>query len=78
MYIINSILLFLASTTLVFADTLPKDWQLSFQEPATDLMADVMNFHSYILMPIITAISLLVLGLIVQKTQLHQQQLTIL
>ena len=61
MYIIRLISVFLASTAVVFADTLPKDWQLSFQEPATDLMADVMNFHSYILMPIITAISLLVL-----------------
>ena len=41
-----------------------ENWQLSFQEPATDLMSDIISFHSYILMPIITGISLLVLGLI--------------
>ena len=59
---------FLISLTFfsnVFAiETLPKDWQLGFQEPATDLMSDVISFHSYILMPIITGISLLVLGLL--------------
>ena len=41
-----------------------QNWQLSFQEPATDLMSDIISFHSYILMPIITGISLLVLGLL--------------
>ena len=41
-----------------------ENWQLSFQEPATDLMSDIISFHSYILMPIITGISLLVLGLL--------------
>ena len=45
-------------------ETLPKDWQLGFGEPATKLMSDVISFHSYILMPIITAISILVLGLL--------------
>ena len=55
----------LAFFSNVFAiETLPKDWQLGFQEPATDLMSDVISFHSYILMPIITGISLLVLGLL--------------
>ncbi|MBH20538.1 MAG: cytochrome c oxidase subunit II [Rhodobiaceae bacterium] len=44
---------------------LSKNWQLSFQSPATDLMSDVVSFHSYILMPIITGISLLVLFLLV-------------
>ena len=34
-----------------------ENWQLSFQEPATDLMSDIISFHSYILMPIITGIS---------------------
>ena len=45
-------------------ETLPKDWQLGFSEPATELMSDVIAFHSYILMPIITGISILVLGLL--------------
>ena len=43
---------------------LSEDWQLSFQEPATDLMSDIISFHSYILMPIITGISILVLSLL--------------
>jgi|TARA_B110001454_G_scaffold213627_1_gene232124 cytochrome c oxidase subunit 2 len=46
------------------SETLPKNWQLGFGEPATNLMSDVISFHSYILMPIITAISILVLGLL--------------
>ena len=41
-----------------------ENWQLSFQQPATDLISDIISFHSYILMPIITGISLLVLGLL--------------
>ena len=45
-------------------ETLPKDWQLGFSEPATKLMSDVIAFHSYILMPIITGISILVLALL--------------
>ena len=45
-------------------ESLPKDWQLGFNEPATALMSDVIAFHSYILMPIITGISILVLGLL--------------
>ena len=45
-------------------ETLPKDWQLGFSEPATELMSDVITFHSYILMPIITGISILVLALL--------------
>ncbi len=43
---------------------LSEDWQLSFQEPATYLMSDIISFHSYILMPIITGISILVLFLL--------------
>ena len=41
-----------------------ENWQLSVQEPATDLMSDITSFHSHILKPIITGISLLVLGLL--------------
>ncbi len=50
---------------LAFAEVgLSENWQLSFQEPATDLMSDIISFHSYILMPIITGISILVLLLL--------------
>ena len=51
--------------SLSFAEVgLSENWQLSFQEPATDLMSDIISFHSYILMPIITGISILVLFLL--------------
>ena len=51
--------------SLAFAELgLSEDWQLNFQEPATDLMSDIISFHSYILMPIITGISILVLFLL--------------
>lgn len=51
--------------SLAFAEVgLSENWQLSFQEPATDLMSDIISFHSYILMPIITGISILVLLLL--------------
>ena len=63
--------MFLKIITIVFLpfsafanEGISGNWQLSFQEPATDLMSDIISFHSYILMPIITGISLLVLGLL--------------
>ena len=63
--------IFLKIITIVFLpfsafanEGMSENWQLSFQEPATDLMSDIISFHSYILMPIITGISLLVLGLL--------------
>ena len=37
-------------------ETLPKDWQLGFSEPATEVMSDVIAFHSYMLMPINTGV----------------------
>lgn len=48
----------------VSEESLSENWQLSFQAPATDLMSDIISFHSYILMPIIVAISFLVLFLL--------------
>ena len=45
-----------------FADQ-PKDWQLGFQNPATDGMRDIVNFHNNLLLPIIIAISVFVLFL---------------
>jgi cytochrome c oxidase subunit 2 len=51
-------------TSVNSTETLPKNWQLGFSEPATALMSDVISFHSYILMPIITGISIFVLALL--------------
>ena len=42
----------------------PKDWQLGLQESVTSIMDDVVFMHNYILMPIITAISVFVLFLL--------------
>ena len=46
-----------------FADQ-PKDWQLGFQNPASDGMRDIVNFHNNLLLPIIIAISVFVLFLL--------------
>ena len=35
----------------------PKNWQLGFQEPASQTMRDIVWFHDYMLVPIIVAIS---------------------
>ena len=43
----------------------PKDWQLGFQEAASSTMRDIVNFHDKLLLPIIIAISVLVLFLMV-------------
>ena len=39
-------------THAAFADQ-PKDWQLGFQNPASDGMRDIVNFHNNLLLPII-------------------------
>ena len=46
----------------VFANQ-PKNWQLGFQEPASQTMRDIVWFHDYMLVPIIVAISVFVLFL---------------
>ena len=46
----------------VFANQ-PKDWQLGFQNPASDSMRDIVSFHNNLLLPIIIAISVFVLFL---------------
>ena len=51
-------------TVEVFADQ-PKDWQLGFQNPASDGMRDIVNFHNNLLLPIIIAISVFVLFLMI-------------
>ena len=63
--LIKTIILLTCFISNVMAnESLPKDWQLGFNEPATSLMADVISFHSYILLPIIIGISILVLLLL--------------
>ena len=51
-------------STNVFANQ-PKEWQLGFQNPASDGMRDIVNFHNNLLLPIIIAISVFVLFLMV-------------
>ena len=42
----------------------PKDWQLGFQKSASQGMDDIVWFHDYMLLPVITAIMVFVLFLI--------------
>ena len=56
------IILSVISTTSVLASQ-PKEWQLGFQNPASDGMRDIVNFHNNLLLPIIIAISVFVLFL---------------
>jgi cytochrome c oxidase subunit 2 len=42
----------------------PKDWQLGFQNAASQGMEDIVWFHDYMLLPIITAITAFVLFLL--------------
>ena len=42
----------------------PKDWQLGFQKTASKSMDDIVWFHDYMLLPIITAITAFVLFLL--------------
>ena len=41
-----------------------EDWQLGLQEPATPLMTQLSNMHNFVLMPIITVITIFVLALL--------------
>ena len=41
----------------------PKEWQLGFQNPASESMREIVNFHNNLLLPIIIAISVFVLFL---------------
>ena len=43
----------------------PKEWQLGFQNAASESMRDIVNFHNNLLLPIIIAISVFVLFLMV-------------
>jgi len=55
--------LFLSLTSLGAGNGAPEPWQINFQQPATDLMSEVIDFHNF-LMVIITGIVVVVLGLL--------------
>ena len=60
--------IFTALTTTFATSALadqPKDWQLGFQNPASDGMRDIVNFHNNLLLPVIIAISVFVLFLMI-------------
>ena len=61
--ILQTIIFYMTSTSLLYSSE-PKNWQLGFQESVTSIMNDVVFMHDYILMPIITAISVFVLFLL--------------
>ena len=58
------IILAVLTTPHALADQ-PKDWQLGFQNAASETMRDIVNFHDNLLLPIIIAISVFVLFLMV-------------
>ena len=58
------IILSVIFTTSALANQ-PKEWQLGFQNPASDGMRDIVNFHNNLLLPIIIAISVFVLFLMI-------------
>jgi len=58
------ITLSLITASSAFANQ-PKEWQLGFQDPASDGMRDIVNFHNNLLLPIIIAIRVFVLFLMV-------------
>lgn len=54
-----SLLSFILFPSSIFAEGKAVDWQLSFQEPASPLMAELVNFHSLVFW-IITVITVFV------------------
>ena len=61
--ILHTLIFYMFSSSLLYSSE-PKNWQLGFQESVTSIMNDVVFMHDYILMPIITAISVFVLFLL--------------
>ena len=55
--------IFIMTPTALTANE-PKDWQLGFQKSASKSMTDIVWFHDYMLLPIITAITAFVLFLL--------------
>ena len=52
------------STPVSLSANEPVDWQLGFQKSASKTMDDIVWFHDYMLLPVITAITVFVLFLI--------------
>ena len=50
--------------TSAWADQ-PKNWQLGFQDSASQSMTEIVSFHNNILLPVIIAISVFVLFLMI-------------
>ena len=55
-------ILFLLSGSVLANE--PRDWQLGFQKSASQSMTDIVWFHDYMLLPIITGITAFVLFLL--------------
>ena len=61
-------ILFILLTTIYATGSLadqPKQWQLGFQDSASQSMTEIVRFHNNILLPIIIAISVFVLFLMI-------------
>ena len=56
--------LLLSLTPISLSANEPVDWQLGFQKSASKAMDDIVWFHDYMLLPVITAITVFVLFLI--------------
>ena len=56
--------IFLALTSGSALANEPKEWQLGFQDSASKSMSDIVWFHDYMLLPIITGITAFVLFLL--------------
>ena len=59
---LNSLVLTTLPSTVLANE--PVDWQLGFQKSASKTMSDIVWFHDYMLLPIITAITVFVLFLL--------------
>ena len=59
----NILYIFGLIPNLAFSEE-PKDWQLGFQKSASQSMTDIVWFHDYMLLPIITGITAFVLFLL--------------
>ena len=60
--------LYIILSTITFSGAFanqPKEWQLGFQNPASEGMREIVNFHNGLLLPIIIAISVFVLFLMI-------------
>ena len=61
---LTQFIIFLFAPIALFANE-PKDWQLGFQKAGSGHMEDIVWFHDYMLLPIITGITVFVLFLVI-------------